>query len=152
RIEKVDVRVIAATHQELPALVEAGRFRRDLYFRLKVIELVIPPLRERVGDIPLLVEHFLRTSWKRPGERPRWTARAERALREPAYPGNVRELASLIERACILAAGPELDVDLFPPDLALPEGPEPPAPPRFSRLTSDELEAAREAAMVEVER
>ncbi|WP_437991588.1 sigma-54-dependent Fis family transcriptional regulator [Sorangium sp. So ce145] len=151
RTDKVDVRVIAATHQDLPALVEAGKFRRDLYFRLKVIEIEIPPLRERAGDVPLLVEHFLRTCWKRPGERPRFTERAARALREHAYPGNVRELAHVVERACILAAGPELDVDLLPSDVAQPAGPGPLAP-RFSRLSADELDAAREAGVAELER
>jgi Nif-specific regulatory protein/two-component system response regulator HydG len=152
RTEKVDVRVIAATHQDLSALVEAGKFRRDLYFRLKVIELTIPPLRERAGDVPLLVEHFLRAHWKRPGERPRFTARAERALREHSFPGNVRELGHIVERACILAAGPELDTDLFPPDLAPPAEAEPPTPPRFTRLTAEELDAARDASVAEVER
>ncbi|WP_437632951.1 sigma-54-dependent Fis family transcriptional regulator [Sorangium sp. So ce854] len=161
RTERVDVRVIAATHQDLPALVEAGKFRRDLYFRLKVIELEIPPLRERAGDIPLLVEHFLRACWKRPGERPRWTARAERALREHAYPGNVRELAHAVERACVLATWPVLDVDLLPPDLtaaaarpaaARPAAGAPGPEPRFSKLSADELEAAREAGAAEAER
>lgn len=152
RTEKVDVRVIAATHQDLPALVEAGKFRRDLYFRLKVVEIHIPPLRERSSDIPLLVEHFLRTSWKRPGERPRFTARAERALREHTYPGNVRELAHVVERACILATGPELDVDLLPADLAPPEAAGSASPPRFARLSADELEEAREASITEVDR
>ncbi len=105
RVEKVDVRVIAATHQDLSALVEAGKFRRDLWFRLKVIELQIPPLGVRASDVPLLVEHFLGRSWKRPGERPRWTARAEQVLREHAWPGNVRELGHVVERAAVLARG-----------------------------------------------
>ncbi|WP_437966606.1 sigma 54-interacting transcriptional regulator [Sorangium sp. So ce260] len=167
RTERVDVRVIAATHQDLPALVEAGKFRRDLYFRLKVIELEIPPLRERAGDIPLLVEHFLRARWRRPGEQPRWTARAEQALRQHAYPGNVRELAHAVERACILATGPVLDVDLLPPDLTAsaasgpaasgpaasgPAASGPAAAPRFSKLSADELEAAREEGAAEAER
>ena len=154
RVEKVDVRVIAATHQDLAALVEAGRFRRDLWFRLKVIELQIPPLRERASDVPLLVDHFLGRCWKRPGERPRWTARAARALQDHPWPGNVRELGHVVERAAILARGPVLDVDLFPPDLApsIPAAPEPAAPPRFAALTASGLEAAREASVAEVER
>lgn len=151
RVEKVDVRVVAATHQDLPALVAAGRFRRDLYFRLKVIELEIPPLRERAGDVPLLVAHFLKLSWKRPGEQPRWTARAERALREHPYPGNVRELAHAVERACVLATGPVLDADLLPPDFATPAA-DAPEPPRFSHLTAQGLEEARAAGVAEVER
>ncbi len=151
RVEKVDVRVVAATHQDLRALVEAGKFRRDLWFRLKVIEIEIPPLRERASDVPLLADHFLERSWKRAGERPRWTARAARALSEHPWPGNVRELAHVVERAAILARGPELDVDLFPPDLAPPPAPAPAAPPRFTALTADELSAAREASVAEVE-
>jgi Nif-specific regulatory protein/two-component system response regulator HydG len=152
RVEKVDVRVVAATHQDLPVLVEAGSFRRDLYFRLKVIELEIPPLRERASDIPLLVGHLLDACWKRPGPRPRFTARAERVLREHAWPGNVRELAHVVERACVLASGPELDLDLFPPDIVPAGGPEPAGPPRLTRLDAAELEAAREASAAEVER
>src|SRR5262249_22714616 len=152
RVEKVDVRVIAATHQDLPALVEAGKFRRDLYFRLKVIELEIPPLRARAGDIPLLVDHFLRASWKRAGERARFTPRAERVLRAHAYPGNVRELAHLVERACVLAGGPEIDIDVLPPELVSSAMPEPAEPPRFSRLTADELDTAREESVAEAER
>ena len=117
-----------------------------------MIELEIPPLRERASDVPLLVEHFLGRSWKRPGERPRWTARAERALREHAWPGNVRELGHVIERAAVLARGPVLDVDLFPADLAPPAAPGPASPPRFAILTASALEAAREAGVAEVER
>src|SRR5262249_37945939 len=112
RVEKVDVRIVAATHQDLAAMVKTGKFRRDLYYRLKVIELVLPALRNRRSDIPLLVEHFVQTFWKRPGSRPRWTTEAEQALLQHSYPGNVRELAHAVERACILARGPELDVDL----------------------------------------
>jgi transcriptional regulator with GAF, ATPase, and Fis domain len=93
RTEKVDARIVAATHRDLRQMIRDGRFREDLYFRLKVLDLTLAPLRERRGDIPLLVEHFLRRSWRRPGERPRWTPRAERALQTYSYPGNVRELA-----------------------------------------------------------
>lgn len=152
RVEKVDVRVLAATHQDLPALVESGRLRRDLYYRLKVIEITLPPLRERTGDIPLLADHFLRRRWRRPGERPRWTPRAEQALHDYTYPGNVRELAHAVERACVLATGPELDVGLLPPELAGAAARGAPPPPRFASLTADGLHAAREAAVAEVER
>ncbi|HVG11249.1 MAG TPA: sigma 54-interacting transcriptional regulator, partial [Thermoanaerobaculia bacterium] len=93
RTEKVDVRIVAATHRDLRQMVRDGRFREDLYFRLKVLDLALPPLRERRGDIPLLADHFLRRHWRRPGEKPRWTARAERALLIHAYPGNIRELS-----------------------------------------------------------
>jgi transcriptional regulator with GAF, ATPase, and Fis domain len=152
RTEKIDVRVLAATHQDLPALIEAGKFRRDLYYRLKVIELTIVPLRERESDIPLLIEHFLRLSWKRSGERPRFTARAELALRAHPYPGNVRELAHLVERACILARGPELDIDLLPAELTM-AGPGHGIPTEHSSppLTIQAFEAAREAVVTEME-
>ncbi|HVE83045.1 MAG TPA: sigma 54-interacting transcriptional regulator [Myxococcales bacterium] len=106
KVETVDIRIVAATHQDLAALVEAGKFRRDLYYRLKVVDVVIPPLRERAGDIPLLAAHFLRSFWKGPGE-PRFSPRAERALLGYPYPGNVRELAHAVQRACALARGPE---------------------------------------------
>jgi transcriptional regulator with GAF, ATPase, and Fis domain len=149
RTEKVDVRVVAATLQDLPALVKAGRFRQDLYFRLKVIELRVPALRERLSDVPLLLEHFVRKHWKRPDERPRWSARAERVLLAYEWPGNVRELEHLVQRACLLATGPELGVELLPPELAgslSPEG----AP--FEALTNEELKAARDQAVEDVER
>jgi Nif-specific regulatory protein/two-component system response regulator HydG len=117
-----------------------------------VIELNIPPLRARATDIPLLIEHYLRAHWKRPGERPRWTAEAERTISAHPFPGNVRELSHVIERACALATSPELGRDLLPPELA-PRGPvEPAAGRRFTQWTAEELEAARESAVVGVER
>lgn len=151
RVEKVDARILAATHQDLPTLIEQGRFRRDLYHRLKVIELELPALRDRGSDIPLLIECFLRKHWRRGGDKPRFTRQAEQALLAYGYPGNVRELSHVVERACILATGPELDVDLLPPEL-LPAAPAPAGVPgSFRELTKAELEAAREAALREVE-
>jgi Nif-specific regulatory protein/two-component system response regulator HydG len=152
RTQTVDVRVVAATHQDLPALVQAGRFRQDLYFRLKVIELFVPPLRDRTGDVPLLVDHFLRTYWRREGDPPRWTRAAEQALASYAYPGNVRELAHAVERACILARGPDLGVELLPPEIAAAvSGPPAAAAGAFAEHTAAELEAAKEAAVARVE-
>jgi len=150
RVEKVDVRIVAATHQDLAALIKDGRFRQDLYFRLKVIELFVPPLRERRSDIPLLVRRFLAEKWRRP-EPARLTPRAERALIDHDYPGNIRELAHMVERACLLATGPDVDAELFsiePPPAATVAD----AVSRFSRYDSDELEAAKTAAIAEVER
>jgi Nif-specific regulatory protein/two-component system response regulator HydG len=149
RVEKVDVRVIAATHQDLDAMIRERRFRQDLYFRLKVVELTVPPLRERRSDILLLADQFLQKKWRRSGETPRLTPRAERALAGHDYPGNVRELEHLVERACLLAAGPEIDVDLLPPDLVRSEAEGPGA---FERYDADELSAARDAAVATVER
>ncbi|KYF53948.1 Fis family transcriptional regulator [Sorangium cellulosum] len=152
RTQKVDVRVLAATHQDLGELVKAGRFRQDLYFRLKVIELFLPPLRERSGDVPLLLGHFVRHHGRRRGEQPRFTPRARRALLEHGYPGNVRELSHLVERACLLATGPEMDVDLLPGELLSAARSEASPAARFAEFTAEELAAAREAAVAEVER
>ncbi|WP_437996472.1 sigma 54-interacting transcriptional regulator [Sorangium sp. So ce185] len=149
RTEKIDVRVIAATHKDLPALVRDGHFRQDLYHRLKMIQLEIPPLRERTGDIPLLVAHFLGTNWKRDGERPRWTASAERALAMHAYPGNVRELAYAVKAACVMATSPELDIDVLPEDMR-PTEPEAPGSD-FREFTGAEHKAARAAAQQKVD-
>ena len=150
RTEKVDVRIVAATHCDLRQLAKQGRFREDLYFRLKVLDLTLPPLRERRGDVPLLAHHFLRRFWRRPGETPRWTPRAERALETHPYPGNVRELAHAVERACLLARGPDLDLDLLPPEMA-GEASGPAPEPAFSALTSEVLNEARDASVAAVE-
>jgi DNA-binding NtrC family response regulator len=114
-----------------------------------VVELVLPPLRARAGDIPLLVTHFLGRYWKRAEERPHWTARAERALGAYAYPGNVRELAHIVERASILAMEPELDIDLFPAELKTAEVQV--TSSGFSEYTQVEREAARTAAQEQVD-
>jgi transcriptional regulator with GAF, ATPase, and Fis domain len=149
RTEKIDVRIVAATHQDLPALVKSGRFRQDLYFRLKVLELELPPLRERRSDIPLLLEHFLRKYWRRPGEEPSWTAQARRALEQHDYPGNVRELEHLVERACLLARRPALDLELLPSERT---DAAPAAIAELVPMDKEGLQAAREAAVFEVER
>jgi Nif-specific regulatory protein/two-component system response regulator HydG len=153
RTDRVNVRVIAATHRDLAAAIGAGRFRQDLYYRLKVIELHVPPLRERRGDIPLLLEHFLQQSWKRPGPPPRLSARAAERLLAHEYPGNVRELGHILERAALLCSGAEIDADLLPAELA---GATPssaaPAAPSFARYRAEDLEAARSAAVAAVER
>jgi len=94
---RIDVRLIAATHRDLRLMVNAGAFREDLYFRIAVLPLVLPPLRARQGDIPLLVRHFLR------GRQPREPI-AERELAQLPWLGNVRELRNVVERACAFAA------------------------------------------------
>jgi DNA-binding NtrC family response regulator len=98
----VDVRVVAATHRDLPAMVAAGTFRQDLLYRLNVIPLHMPPLRERIADILPLAEHFLAAP---DAPRKHLSADAQRLLATFAWPGNVRELANAIERACALAPG-----------------------------------------------
>ena len=112
---KVDVRLIAATNQDLEAGVRAGRFREDLYYRLRVVELVIPPLHERREDIPLLAEHFLKEAAKRFGRDTKpLTGEALRACVGHQWKGNVRELRSALEQALLLAPGAEITpTDLF---------------------------------------
>jgi DNA-binding NtrC family response regulator len=113
---RVDVRVVAATNQDLEAAVRAGRFREDLYYRLRVVELVIPPLAERREDIPLLADHFLRQAaehFRRPAKP--LSGAALRACVGAEWKGNVRELRSAIEQALLLSTGPEIEIDdLFP--------------------------------------
>jgi two-component system response regulator HydG len=127
---KVDVRVLAATHRDLPELVRQGRFREDLYYRLDVVTLSLPPLRERRQDIPLLVDHFLRTLSSRHGRGPvAVDPEALRRLLGYDWPGNIRELQNVLERAVLLAEqgviGPEhLATTVRPSAAALPAAPE----------------------------
>jgi two-component system response regulator AtoC len=103
---KVDTRVVAATNKDLPREIEGGNFREDLYYRLNVIAIKLPPLRERRGDIPLLVEHFLHKHRYGRGSAPaRISQEAMNRLLEHDWPGNVRELENTIERAVIMARG-----------------------------------------------
>ena len=109
---KIDARVISATNQDLSELVRAKKFRQDLYYRLAVLPLYLPPLRERRGDIPLLVEHFVTESCKRHRQPNRHVSEGVmRALIEASWPGNVRELQHYIERAIVTTTGPTLACD-----------------------------------------
>jgi two-component system response regulator PilR (NtrC family) len=115
---EVDVRIVAATNRDLPAEVRAGRFREDLYYRLNVVQIRVPPLRERREDILLLADHFLRrfgAEHRRPDVR--LSREARRRLDEYGFPGNVRELENLIERAVALSNGEEVTVDALPAPL-----------------------------------
>ena len=124
RTIKVDIRVIAATNRDLPQLVQAGRFREDLYYRLNVIPIRIPPLRERRGDIPILINHFLQEfSRKKKKNLSRVTPAAIRLLSAYDWPGNVRELENLMERLVILAEGEILDVQDLPEQFRQPAAP-----------------------------
>jgi two-component system nitrogen regulation response regulator NtrX len=106
---RVDVRVIAATNQDLARAVRDGSFREDLYFRLNVIPIALPPLRDREGDVPELVRHFSLLHFKRTGQLPpTWTSDAMQVLEQFPWPGNVRELANIVERIAIVHPG--LDV------------------------------------------
>jgi DNA-binding NtrC family response regulator len=112
---KVDIRIIAATNQDLETLVRQGNFREDLYYRLNVIPVRLPPLRERVGDVPLLVAHFLEEfSKKRKKPAKRLSPQAMDILKRYPWPGNVRELENLMERLVILTEGDVVEVEDLP--------------------------------------
>ena len=109
RTQKVDVRVIAATNRDLKQMVTESKFQEDLYYRLNVIPIVIPPLRERREDIPVLIEHFVEKHRQRTGKRvDAVDEEVVKALQRYDWPGNVRELENSIERAVVLATGPVL--------------------------------------------
>jgi DNA-binding NtrC family response regulator len=109
RAHPVDVRVIAATNRDVPKMVEEGKFREDLWFRLNVVRLQLPPLRERAGDVPLLAHYFLKKYNERYGLSAKLTEAGVRVLEEYTWPGNVRQLQHLMERLVILAPGGRLD-------------------------------------------
>jgi transcriptional regulator with GAF, ATPase, and Fis domain len=119
---KVDVRILAATNADLRELVKEGRFREDLYYRLNVIPIVLPPLRDRKTDIPLLVDHFLQKYSKENEKfldaqgkaKLRFSAEALQLLMEHNWPGNVRELENAVERAVVLAGEELIPVDVLP--------------------------------------
>jgi two-component system response regulator PilR (NtrC family) len=112
---KVDVRIIAATNCDLKEMVEDGRFREDLFYRLHVISIYLPPLRERKDDIPVIAHHFL-AKYSDENRKPglELTAAALDLMMEYDWPGNVRELENVIERAVVLATGPRIDTELIP--------------------------------------
>jgi transcriptional regulator with GAF, ATPase, and Fis domain len=112
---KIDIRVIAATHRDLEAMIRDGKFREDLYFRLKVFPIAIPPLRERRGDIPSLVQYFLQKKCREMGlaDIPSVAPEGLERLMVYPWPGNVRELENVVERALILSKGAPLAFDDF---------------------------------------
>lgn len=149
QVERVDVRIVAATHRNLKEMVAKGSFREDLYYRLNVLELEIPPLRDRPGDIALLTRHFLDKYWRYP-KPAKMSTEVLQALDAYPYPGNVRELAHAIERAAVLADEPAIRLDHLPRNIqehyrnsrqgqGMPDTP-------FSQFTRGELKKARERA------
>ena len=109
------MQVVASTHRDLDAEVARGAYRQDLYYRLKVVELVVPPLRERLEDLPALVDRFLERIAARLGRDKRSVSpEAMASLASHAWPGNVRELRHAIEQAAVLASGTEIGVDDLP--------------------------------------
>jgi DNA-binding NtrC family response regulator len=113
-----DVRLVAATNKNLEELVKAGKFREDLFFRLRVVEIELPPLRERTGDIPLLAQGFLREFAKENGKAVNeFTADALECLMNFSWPGNVRELRTAIEHAVVLSRGERISRRDLPPSV-----------------------------------
>jgi two-component system, response regulator FlrC len=107
----LDIRVLATSNRDMAAEVKAGRFREDLFYRLNVFPLAIPPLRERPGDIVPLARHFLALHGGRLGRAARFSAAAEAKLAAHAWPGNVRELENVVQRSLIMAAGETIEAD-----------------------------------------
>jgi len=126
---KIDVRIVSATNRRLEEEVAEGRFREDVYYRLNVIQLHLPPLREREEDIPLLAQHFIRRFSEELGKEVEgMDGEAYDLLAAYPFPGNVRELENLIERAVALARGPVIGPDLLPPTVVRPASRQPNAP------------------------
>jgi transcriptional regulator with PAS, ATPase and Fis domain len=144
---KVDVRVIAATNSELSRMVAAGTFREDLYYRLNVIPIELPPLRDRRDDIPVLTKHFL--DKYAPGGDVQISQSAMRALMAYPWPGNVRQLENAIERAVALGAGRrEIDSADLPPEL---HAQTPALPSAFVELPEEGIDMPRYLASIERE-
>jgi DNA-binding NtrC family response regulator len=135
---KVNVRIIAASNTDLQTAVQQGAFRDDLYYRLNVIALRIPPLRERAEDIPLLIDHFIK-KYREENLSGDFVMdpTAMKLLMDYQWPGNVRELENVIERAVVLAPGNRITADLFPSNISIP-------PPEISFLFSQEPASLKE--------
>jgi len=115
---EVDVRVILASNQSLEKLVASGQFRQDLYYRINVVSIELPPLRERIGDIVVLAEHFLQAKAKEAGRQVTgFSPETLEALRRYAWPGNVRELENVVERAVVLSRATRIGIDDLPPNV-----------------------------------
>ena len=121
---EVDVRIVLASNQPLEQLVAAGTFRQDLYYRINVVSIHLPPLRERLSDIPLLAEHFLEVKAKEAGKQiTGFSADAMGAMRAYRFPGNVRELENIVERAVVLTRSTRIQPEDLPAELADPSRP-----------------------------
>jgi formate hydrogenlyase transcriptional activator len=146
RTRKVDVRVVAATNRDLGAMVADGKFREDLFYRLNVFPLRVPPLRERGADIALLARLFVERFARRMGRRldPLHPDDVRR-LQDYAWPGNVRELQNVIERAIILTSGARLDLNRALPQSAVPSPPVTEAASDARILSAHEMEALERA-------
>jgi DNA-binding NtrC family response regulator len=152
---KVDVRILAATNEDIRRLVDDGSFREDLYYRLNVLNVVLPPLRERMEDLALLAEHFLRHyNTENDKQIERLAPEVIERMLSYSWPGNVRQLENVIERGVVLAVGDEITPDLLPPELRVRSAP--PGPGVFpdgmdlnravARFERELIEAAMERA------
>jgi transcriptional regulator with PAS, ATPase and Fis domain len=149
RYRPVDVRIIAATNRPLEEMVAQGKFRRDLFYRINVVAVRVPPLRERKDDIPVLVRHFLQKREGRGGRVVTGISReALHLLQRYDWPGNVRELVHAIERACTLGQGEQIEVEDLTPSIA-EAGRALPAPPGQS---IEEMELAAIQRLLEEHR
>jgi DNA-binding NtrC family response regulator len=136
---EVDVRVIAATNRSLQRMVKEGKFRADLYYRLNVVKIELPPLQERPEDIPLLATHFAR-KYARPGQPPKQlTPEAMEVLLRHRWPGNVRELENAIERGCVTSRDEWIRPENLPPEVVHPAKTKLPFPVDLSRPLTDQL-------------
>jgi DNA-binding NtrC family response regulator len=142
RVIRSDFRLICATNIDLQAALESGRLREDLYYRINTVTIVIPPLRERLEDVPLLADHFMRRFAERHGRSIQgFHPEAMRMLLRHRWPGNVRELEHVIERAVIMTAGPQIALEALPPSLREVEAPSADAPMPFpDNCTLEEIE------------
>jgi formate hydrogenlyase transcriptional activator len=141
RTIRVDVRLVTATNRDLARMVAEGTFRGDLYYRLNVFPIVLPPLRERRDDIARLVRHFTQQFARRIGRRIETIpAEAMDVLTRYAWPGNIRELQNVIERAVILSTGPTLHIRLGDLQIEAPHADEPPGVPAATPVTLADAE------------
>jgi DNA-binding NtrC family response regulator len=149
KTQRVDTRVILATNEDLAQAVQDGRFRQDLYYRVNVINIELPPLRERLTDIPLLAQHFLARTAEEAGRKSTdFREDALTALQRYTWPGNVRELQNVVERAVLLSRGPEIGLEDLP--LHLAAGQPASVQPTAGKALKDAMEAPERAIILEV--
>jgi two-component system NtrC family response regulator len=151
----LDVRLVVATHQDIDGLVSSGKMREDLYYRLNVIPLRVPPLRERRDDVPLLTQHFIRWAQQRHGREPKQVASAAmRALCEYSWPGNVRQLKNCMERLVVTVEGPIIHLEDLPKEMqgARPLSPASDSAPGNLLAPATEDVPPLETAVAEVEK
>lgn len=141
RQRRTDVRVVCATNADLPAMVADGRFREDLFYRINLITLHLPALRERTDDIPLLVEHFITEACRRNNMRqPTVSTDALQYLKGLPYPGNIRELKNLVERTLLVSMHSRLTADDFRTQCSVPQAAKPADNPHLAGMTLDDME------------